>query len=57
MDFNALWLSRLYGERAGADSVRKEETAGTITAPGENPNDLLLTAEDCEFLSEVGIRP
>lgn len=57
MDFNASWLSHLYGERAGADPARKEEAANTITVPRENPNDLLLTAEDCAFLSEVGIRP
>lgn len=57
MDFNALWLWHLYRAPAGADSVRKEETASTITVPGENLNDLLLTIEDCAFLLEVGIRP
>jgi hypothetical protein len=57
MDFNALWLLQFYGGPAGEDSVRKEETASTMTVPGQNPHELLLTAEDCAFLLEVGIRP
>jgi hypothetical protein len=57
MDFNALWLTQFYGGRAGEDSVRKEETASTMTVSGHNPNELLLTAEDCAFLLEVGIKP
>jgi hypothetical protein len=57
MDFNPLWLSQFYWGGAGEDSAREEETASTITVPGQNPNELLLTAEDCAFLLEVGIRP
>jgi hypothetical protein len=57
MDFNELWLSNLYGERAHVDSVDKVEAVGPLAVPGENPNELLLTTEDRVFLLEVGIRP
>ena len=56
MDFNALWLSNFYGGLACVDSVAKEEAVGLIPVPGQNPNELLLTTEDCVFLFEVGIR-
>jgi hypothetical protein len=57
MDFNELWLSQLYGERAHVDSVDKVEAVGLLAVPGENPNELLLTTEDRVFLLEVGIMP
>jgi hypothetical protein len=57
MDFNALWLSNFYGGLACVASVDKADAVGLIAVPGENPNELLLTAVDCVFLSEVGIRP
>jgi len=57
MDFNELWLSYLYGERAHVDSVDKVEAVGLLAVLGENPNELLLTSEDRVFLLEVGIRP
>jgi hypothetical protein len=56
MDFNALWLLHFYEGRAGEHSVREEEMASRMMVPGQNPNQLLLTAEDYVFLLEVGIR-
>jgi hypothetical protein len=44
------------GGLACVDSVAKEEAIGLIPVPGQNPNELLLTTEDCVFLFEVGIR-
>jgi hypothetical protein len=38
------------------DSDNKAKALGVISVLGENPNELLLTAEDCVFLLEVGIR-
>ena len=57
MTFDELWRLNLDRERASVDSVDKAEAVGLIAVPGQNPNELLLTAEDCAFLSEVGIRP
>jgi len=57
MTFDELWRLNLDRDRAGADSVDKAEAVGVLAVLGENPNELLLTAEDCVFLLEVGIRP
>ena len=57
MTFDELWRLNLDRERAAGDAVDKEEAVARIVDPGQNPNKFLLTAEDCVFLLEVGIRP
>jgi hypothetical protein len=57
MTFDELWRLNLDRDGARMDSVDKAEAVGLIAVPGENPNELLLTAEDCVFLVKVGIRP
>ncbi len=57
MTFDELWRLDLDRERARADSVNKTEAVGLIAVRGQDPKELLLTAEDCMFLLEVGIRP
>jgi hypothetical protein len=56
MTFDELWRVNLDQERARGDSVEKAEPVGLLAVPGENANELLLTAEDCVFLSALGIR-
>jgi hypothetical protein len=56
MNFDELWRLNLDRDRARVDSVDKTEAVGALVAPAANPNELLLTAGDCMFLSEVGIR-
>jgi hypothetical protein len=55
MTFDELWRLDLDRERARVDSVDKTEAVGLIAVRGQNPNELLLTAEDCVFLLKVGI--
>ena len=57
MTFDELWRLNLDPDGAFVDSVEKDEAAVLIAPPGENPNELQLTAEDCVFLLDVGIRP
>ncbi len=57
MTFDELWRLNLDRDEARVDSVDKAEEVGLITVPGENPNALQLTPEDCVFLLEMGIRP
>ncbi len=57
MTFDELWRLNLDREEASVDSVDKAEAVGRIAVPGENPNAQQLTAEDCVFLFEMGIRP
>jgi hypothetical protein len=57
MTFDELWRLDLDRERARADSVDRTEAVGLIAVRGQDPKELLLTAEDCGFLLEVGIRP
>ena len=57
MTFEELWRLNLDRDEARVDSVDKAEEVGLITVPGENPNALQLTPEDCVFLLEMGIRP
>jgi hypothetical protein len=56
MTFDELWRANLDQERACGDSVEKAEAIGLRAVPGENANELLLTAEDCVFLSALGIK-
>jgi hypothetical protein len=57
MTFDELWRLDFDRKRAGVDSDNKAKALGLIAILGENPNELLLTAEDCVFLLEPGIRP
>jgi hypothetical protein len=57
MTFDELWRLNLDRDDTCVDSADTTEAVGLIAVPSENPNELLLTAEDCVFLSEVGIRP
>jgi hypothetical protein len=57
MTFDELWRLDFDRKRVGVDSDNKAKALGLIAVLGENPNELLLTAEDCLFLLEVGIRP
>ena len=57
MTFDELWRLNLDRDGARADSVVKAEVVGLVAAPGENPNELLLSSDDCVFLLEVGIKP
>ena len=56
MTFDELWRLNLDPEGACVDSVDNDEAVGLIAPLVENPNELQLTAEDCVFLSDVGIR-
>ena len=56
MTFDELWRANLDQERAGGDSAEKADAVGQIAVPGQNANELLLTAEDSVFLSALGIR-
>ena len=57
MTFDELWRLNLNRDAAYGNSHDKTEAVGLFAAPGENPNELRLTADDCAFLFEVGIRP
>jgi hypothetical protein len=57
MTFDQLWRLNLGGDSADENSVDEAKAVGLIDVPGENPNELQLTAEDCAFLSDVGITP
>ena len=50
-------VNELERDRAHVDSVDQTEVVGVLVAPAANANELLLTAGDCMFLLEVGIRP
>jgi hypothetical protein len=56
MTFDELWRVNLGQERARGDSVEKAEAIALRAVSGENANELLLTAEDCVFLSALGIK-
>ena len=57
MTFDELWRLNLNRDAAYGNSDDKTEGVGLFAAPGENPNELWLTADDYAFLFEVGIRP
>ena len=56
MTFDELWRLDLDREHARAGSVDKTEAVGLIVVRGQDPKELLLTAEDCVFLSALGIK-
>ena len=41
----------------GRIEMSESPVGAAALAPGENPNELQLTAEDCVFLLGVGIKP
>lgn len=57
MTFDELWRLNLSRHLPYVDSADKQEAVGLIADVGKNPNELLLSAEDCVFLLEVGIKP
>lgn len=57
MTFDELWRLNLSRHLPYVDSADKQEAVGLIADAGKNPNELLLSAEDCVFLLEVGIKP
>jgi hypothetical protein len=56
MTFDELWRLNLARKSAPLGSVDKAEAVALTAVPGENANELLLTAEDCVFLSALGIK-
>jgi hypothetical protein len=52
MTFDELWRLNLDPDGACVDSVDKDEAAGLIAPPAENPNELQLTTEDCAARNE-----
>jgi hypothetical protein len=57
MTFDELWRMNLAQEQGPILSFKKPEVVTTQSASRENLNGLELTAEDHEFLSQVGIKP
>ena len=57
MTFDELSRLDFDRKRVGLYSDNKSKALGLIALLGDNPNELLLTAEDCVFLLEVGISP
>lgn len=57
MTFDELWRLNLAREQSLDRSGKEEETVGMRGTSGESSNELILTAEDCEFLSQTGIKP
>lgn len=55
MTFDELWRLNLEPRSAPVGSVDTAEAVAPTAVPGENANELLLTAEDCVFLSALGI--
>ena len=57
MTFDELWRLNLAQEQGPILSFEKPEAVTTQSVPPQNLNGLELTAEDHEFLSQVGIKP
>jgi hypothetical protein len=57
MTFDELWRLNLAQEQGPILSFEKPEVVTTQSAPPQNLSGLELTAEDHEFLSQVGIKP
>ena len=56
MTFDELWRLNLPQEQGPILSLEKPEVVPAQSAPRQNLNELELTAEDYEFLSQVGIK-
>jgi len=57
MTFDELWRLNLAQEQGPMLSFEKPVVVTTQSAPPQNLSGLELSAEDCEFLSQVGIKP
>ena len=57
MTFDELWRLNLAREQPLDCSVKQQETVEMHRTSGESSNELILTAGDYEFLSQVGIKP
>ena len=56
MNFDELWRQNLAREQSPVCSNDEQEEVSRHRPPSERPNELNLTAADCAFLSEVGIK-
>ena len=59
-DRGELTPASVWHSLSGGECGHRYQPASTMTVPGQNPNELLLTAEDCAFLIEglcVGFEP
>ena len=57
MTFDELWRLNLAQEQGPILSFEKPKVVTARPASRRSPNELELTAEDYEFLSQVGIKP
>jgi len=57
MNFDELWRQNLAQQQGPILSLEKPEVATAQSAPHQNLDELELTAEDYEFLSQAGIKP
>ena len=57
MTFDELWRMNLAQEQGPILSFKKPEVVTTQSASPQNLSGLELTAEDHEFLLQVGIKP
>ena len=57
MTFDELWRLNLEQEQGPILSFEKPKVVTAQPASRRNRNELELTAEDYEFLSQVGIKP
>ena len=57
MTFDELWRLNLAQEQGPILSFEKPKVVTARPASSRNRNELELTAEDYEFLSQVGIKP
>jgi hypothetical protein len=56
MTFDELWRQNLAPEQSLVRSNDEQQEAPRQRPPSQQPNELNLTAADCAFLSQVGIK-
>jgi hypothetical protein len=56
MNFDELWRQNLAPAQSPVYWNDEQEEVPRHRPPSERPNELNLTAEDCAFLSQVGIK-
>ena len=56
MNFDELWRKNLVPEQSPVYRNKEQEEASRYGFASEQPYELNLTAEDCTFLSQVGIK-
>ena len=57
MTFDELWRLNLTRGQPLDCSTKKQETVEMHGTSGQSSSELILTAEDYEFLTQVGIKP